>query len=204
MVERYPPGAETARAGPPPREVDPSTIAMILLESGHYYQVRITPHPQESHWNPEAVDSMLPASAALPDGPTPLPRDQRPDTLTAIVSGEAGTWPPDHALYCLWRWAQRRWPLTRDRTATWWFHLDGRQHLGAIPQRELTAETPTATNLCPVFATHQIRALAMGWRLQRAICTETEAGAADTAPVHQILSALGSALVRSVGNPPGP
>ena len=35
MVERYP---ETARAEPPPPERDPSTIAMIVLESGHYYQ----------------------------------------------------------------------------------------------------------------------------------------------------------------------
>ena len=204
MVERYPPGAETARAGPPPGEGDPSPIAMIMLETRQYYQVRITPHPQESHWNLEAVDSMLLASAALPDGPTPLPRDKRPDTLMAIASGEAGTWHPGHALYCLWRWAQRRWLLTRDRTATWWFHLDGRQHLEAIPQRERTAETPTATNLCPLFATHQIRALAMGGRLQRAICTETEAGAADTAPVHEILNALRSALVRSVGNLRGP
>ena len=42
---------------------------MILLESGHYYHVRITPHPQECHRNLEAVDSMLPARAALPDGP---------------------------------------------------------------------------------------------------------------------------------------
>ena len=37
MVERYPPGAEIARAGPPRREGHPSTIAMIVLESGHYY-----------------------------------------------------------------------------------------------------------------------------------------------------------------------
>ena len=51
---------------------------MIVLESGHYYQVRITPHPQECHWNLEAVDSMLLASAALRDGPTPLPRKPAP------------------------------------------------------------------------------------------------------------------------------
>ena len=73
MVERYP---ETARAAPPPREGDPSTIAMIVLESGHYYQVRITPHPQERHWSLEAINSILPANAALPDGPSPLPNDQ--------------------------------------------------------------------------------------------------------------------------------
>ena len=119
MVERYPPGAETARAGPPRREGDPSTIAMIVLESGNYYQVRITLHPQECHWSLEAVDSMLSANAALPDSPNPLPKDQPPDPPTAIMSGAAGTWHQDHVLYCLWWWAQRRWPHTRDWTATW-------------------------------------------------------------------------------------
>ena len=92
MVERYPPGAETARAGPRLREDDPSTISMIVLESGHYYQVRITAHQQECHWNLEAVDSMLPASAALPDGPAPLLGNQPSDPLTAVLSGEAGSW----------------------------------------------------------------------------------------------------------------
>ena len=47
-MERYP---ETARAAPPPRERDPSSIAMSVLEMGHYSQVRITPHPQESDWS---------------------------------------------------------------------------------------------------------------------------------------------------------
>ena len=142
MVEGYLPGAGTARAGTPRREGDPSTIAMIVLESGHYYQVRITPHPQERQWTLEAVNSMLPASAALPDGPTPLPHTQPTDPLTAIVSGEGGIWHPGHAPYCLWRWAQRRWPHTRDWTATWRFHLDSRPQLGAIPQRERTVEPP--------------------------------------------------------------
>ena len=67
---------EAARAGTPRREDDPSNISMIVLESGHYYQVRIRPHPQECHWNLGAVDAMLPASAALPDGPSPLPQNQ--------------------------------------------------------------------------------------------------------------------------------
>ena len=61
LVERYPPGAEAARAGPPRRKDDPSTISMIVLESGHSYQLRITPHLRECHWNLEAVNSMLPA-----------------------------------------------------------------------------------------------------------------------------------------------
>ena len=146
MVERWP---ETARAAPPPRERDPSTIAMILLESGRYYQVRITPHSQESHWSLGAVDSMLLANTALPDSPTPLPNDQPSDPRTAIVSGAAGTWHPGHALYCLWRWARCRWPHTRDWTATWRFHLDGRQQLEAIPQREGRAETPQRPTCVP-------------------------------------------------------
>ena len=69
MAARYP---EAACPAPPPRERDPSTIAMIVLENGHCYQVRITLHPQESHWSLEAVDSMLPATTALPDSPSPL------------------------------------------------------------------------------------------------------------------------------------
>ena len=170
LEARYP---ETARTAPPPRERDPSTIAMIVLENGHYYQVRIIPHPQESHWSLEAVDFMPAATTALPDSPTPLLPGQPPDPLTAIVSGTAGTWHPGHALYCLWRWAQRRWPHTRVWSATWRFYLDGRQQLEAIP--EWTAPTPTAPNLCPVFAIHQIWALALGEQLQPTILTETEA-----------------------------
>ena len=88
--------------------------------------------------------------------------------------------------------------------ATWRFHLDDRQQLEAIPQRQRTAETPAMTNLCDVFAIHQIQALAMGGQLQPTIRTETEAQAAHTALVHEILSALCSALVRRMGNPPGP
>ena len=65
-------------------------------------------------------------------------------------------------------------------------------------------QTPTAPNLCPVFAIHQIRALALGEQLQPTIHTETEAQAAQAALVQEIFSALRSALVRGVGNPPGP
>ena len=197
LAARYP---ETTRAAPLPRERDPGTIAM--MENGHYYQVRIIPHPQRGHWSLEAVDSMLPATTDLPDSPTPLLLGQPPDPLTAVVSGTAGTWHPGHALYCLWRWARRRWPHTRAWSAAWSFYLDGRQQLEAIPEQ--TAETPTATNLCPVFAIHQIRALAPGEQLQPPIRTETEAQAARAALVHQIFSALRSALVRRVANPPGP
>ena len=200
-VEQYP---ETAGAAPPPRERDPSTIAMIVLESCHYYKVRITPHPQENHWSLEAVDSMLPATTALPDSSTPLLNGQPPDPLTAIVLGTVGTWQPGHALYCLWRWARRRWSHTREWRATWRFHLDRRQQLEAITQRERTAETSTATNLCPGFGIHQIRALALHEQLQPAIRTETEAQAAHAAFAHEILSALRNALVRRVGNSPGP
>ena len=194
MVERYPPGAETARAGPPRSEDDPITISMIVLESGPYYQVRISQHPQECHWKLEAVDSMLPASAALP-------QNQPSDPLTAVVSGETSSWQPVHALYCLWRWAQRRWPHTGDCTAMWRFRLEGRQQLEAFPKHERTAETPSTGDLCPTFAIHQIWALAMGGQLPPTIRTETEAQAAHAALVHEILSALRSALLRRLGNP---
>ena len=96
MAWPYP---ETARAAPLARERDPSTIAMIMLENGHYYQVQVTPHPQESHWSLEAVHSRLPATTALPDSPTPLVNSQPSDRLTAIVSGTVGTWHPGHDLY---------------------------------------------------------------------------------------------------------
>ena len=143
--------AETARAGPPRREDAPSTISMIVLESGPYYQVRNTPHLQECQWSLEAVDSMLPASAALPDGLTRLPQNQPRDLLTAVVSGETESCHPGHALYCLWRWAQRRWPHTEEWSATWRFHQDGRQQLEAICQHERTTETP-ATGTCAPFS----------------------------------------------------
>ena len=199
LAARYP---ETARAAPPPRERDPGTITMIVLENGHYYQVRIILHPQGGHGSLEAVDSMLPATTDLPDSPTPLLQGKPPDPLTAVVSGTAGTRHPGHALYCLWRWAQRRWPHNRAWSAAWRFYRDGRQQLEAIPER--TAETPTAPNLCPVFAIHLIRALALGEQLQPAIRTETEAQVAHAALVQEIFSALHSALVQRVINPPGP
>ena len=74
----------------------------------------------------------------------------------------------------------------------------------AVPQHERTAKTPTATNLCPVFAIHQIWALAIGGQLQPAIRTETEAQAAHAGLVPEILSALRSALVRRMKNLQGP
>ena len=80
LVGQYPPGAETACAGPPRREDDPRTIWMIVMEGGHYYHVRITPHPQECHWNLEAVNSMLPARAALPVAPPPSRPKTNPQT----------------------------------------------------------------------------------------------------------------------------
>ena len=73
LAARYP---ETTRSAPPPRERDPGTIVMMVLENGHYYQVRIIPHPQRGHWSLEAVDSMLLATTALPDSLTPLLPDQ--------------------------------------------------------------------------------------------------------------------------------
>ena len=91
---------------------------------------------------------MLPATTSLTDSPNPLLNDQPSDPLTAIVLGTASTCHPGHALYCLWWWARRRWPHTRVWSATWMFNLDGQHQPEAIPQRERTAETPTAPNLC--------------------------------------------------------
>ena len=76
----------------------PSIFSMVVLENGHYYQVRITPRPLARHLNLEAVDSMLCRATAMPDGPTKLPRDQPPDPLTNIVFGRGGIWHPGHAL----------------------------------------------------------------------------------------------------------
>ena len=60
------------------------------------------------------------------------------------------------------------------------------------------------TGVLSSTAIRQIRALALGERLQPAIRTETEAQVANAAVVHEIFSALCSALVRRVGNPPRP
>ena len=53
-------------------------------------------------------------------------------------------------------------------------------------------------------AIHQIQALALGEQLQPTVPTGTEAQVAHAAPVHEIFSALRSAFVRRVGDPPGP
>ena len=120
----------------------------------------------------------------------------------AVAWGGARSWHPGYALYCLWRWARRGCPHTKDWTATWRIHLDGQQQLEAIPQQERTTETPATGSLCPVFAIHQIRALAPGGQLLPTIGNETEAQAAHAALVQEIFSALRSALVRRLGNPP--
>ena len=66
-----------------------------------------------------------------------------------------------------------------------------------------TAE-PITTGVLLATAIRQIWALALGEQRQPAIRTHTEARAAHTAVVHEIFSTLCSALVRRVGNPPGP
>ena len=63
---------------------------------------------------------------------------------------------------------------------------------------------PTTTGVLSSSAIPHIRALALGERLQPGIRTETEAQASHAAHVQEIFSALRSALVRRVGNPPGP
>ena len=109
MMERY---AQTmgpeAHAKPPARGT-PSTGVIVVLEDGHYYQVRIAPRPLEHRWDLLAADSMLPRDMDLPNGPTPLLPGQASDPLIAFPTGRAGTWHAGHVLYCgLWRWAQRR------------------------------------------------------------------------------------------------
>ena len=144
LAAHYP---KTTRAAPPPRKRDPGTIAMIVLENGHYYHSRIIPHPQRGHWSLEAVDFMLSATTDLPDSPTPLLTGQPPDPLTAVVSGTAVTWHPGHALYCLWRWAQRRLPHTRARSAAWRFYLDG--HSSWRPSRNGRQRPPLQPTCAP-------------------------------------------------------
>ena len=127
---------------------------MVVLENGHYYHVRIILHPQESHWSLEFVDSMLPATTALLDSPNPLLNDQPPDPLTAIVSGTAGIWHPGHALYL--PPAVGAAPLATHQGVLSDMEVLPRlpEWLEAIPRRKRTTETPTAPNLCPVFAIH--------------------------------------------------
>ena len=84
----------------------------------------------------------------------------------------------------------------------WSFHLDDRQQVEVIPSDNL-ANPPTTENLCPVFAIHQIPALAAGLVLP-AIHTEEEAGAAHAALVSEIFAALRITLVRHRGNPAMP
>ena len=58
-----------AGAEPPARGTS-SIATMVVLENGHYYEVRTTPPPLQHRWELEAVDSMLPRDIDLPDDPT--------------------------------------------------------------------------------------------------------------------------------------
>ena len=188
-----------AHAEPPTRDT-PSTVAMVVFESGHYYQVRITRGPQEDHWDFGAAYSMLPRGVDLPDGPDPLLPGRPPDPLTAIVSGAAGRWHLGHGLYCLWRSTPRRLPHTTDWPATSKFHLDGQQQMEAMPAHKRTAGRPTTNKLCPVLAIHQIWALAAG-QVSPAIHTDEESRAGHTALFSYTFAALRTALTRHLGNP---
>ena len=188
-----------AHAEPLPRDA-PSTVAMLVLESGHYYQVRITPRPLDYPWDLEAADSMLLRDVGLPDDSTPLLPGQPSDLLTAIVSGAASTWHPGHALYCLRRWAQRGWPHTRDWSEAWRFHLDGGNQTEAIAPHERTTGRPASDNLCPVFATHQNQTLAAGL-VSPAIHTEDKAGTAHTALMRDIFADFRTSLTSHRSTP---
>ena len=94
MVERYTHTAgQEVHAGPPGRSI-PSTVAMVVLNNGHYSQVRITPQPLLRRRELKAVDFMLHRDMVLPESPGTLLPDQPPDPLTNIVSGRAGSWQP--------------------------------------------------------------------------------------------------------------
>ena len=199
-MERYTQTVGPGAHADPLARNTPSTVAFVVLESTHYYQVTITPRPLRRRWDFEAVDSMPPRGMNLPDGPTPLLPGKPPDPLTAIVSGMASTLHPGHALYCRWRRAQGRWQHTKEWSATWWFHLNGRQQTEAIAPHERTTGRPATDNLCPVFTIHQIRTLAAG-QVSPAIHMKEEARAAHTALVSDIFAALCTAVTRHPGNP---
>ena len=69
LTAHYP---ETARAAPQPREHDPGTIAMIVLENGHYYQVRIIPLEPGGR-RLHAPGDHGPAGQPYPPAPKPTP-----------------------------------------------------------------------------------------------------------------------------------
>ena len=161
MMERY---AQTVGPEPhaePPGRGTPTTVTMVVLGNGHYYQVGITPRRPERRSDLEAVDSMLPRDINLPDGPIPLVSGQPPGPLTAIISGRAGSWHPGHALYCLWQWAPWRWQHTKEWSATWRFQLDDQQHAKLIASHDW-ANPPTTDSLYPVFAILHIQAFGPG------------------------------------------
>ena len=116
------------------------------------------------------------------------------------MSGRAGTWHPGHALYCLCRWARRRWQHTKESSATWRFDLDGWKQAEIIPT---LAGRPATDNLFPVFVIHPIRPLGAG-QSSAAIHTGEEARAAHTALASEIFAALRTTLVRHLSNPAMP
>ena len=99
MVECYAQRTGLEAHAEPRRHSTPTTVAMVVLENGNYNQMRITTRPLARRWDLEAVDYMIPRETDLPHGPSPL--GQPPDPLTTIVSGRAGTWHEEDAVYCL-------------------------------------------------------------------------------------------------------
>ena len=59
----------------------PSTVAMVVLENSHYYQVRMEPRTVERLSDLKAVDSMLPKDMDLSDGSTRLLPGQPPEKV---------------------------------------------------------------------------------------------------------------------------
>ena len=102
---------------------------------------------------------------------------------------------PGHALYCLWRLAERKMAAYQGLVSDMEVPLYGRRQTKAIPPQERTAGRPAMNNLCPVFTIHQIRALAAG-QVSSAIHTEEETRAARTALVSNIFAALCTAKTK--------
>ena len=199
MMERYAQMVGPEAHAEPPVRGSPSTVAMVVLEKGHYYQVRITPGPLEHRWDLGAAHSMLPTDMRHPDGPTPLLPGQPHDPLTAIVSGRASAWHPGApSTACGSGLNGGGSPPNsgQGHGGSTWMACNRWRSSGPTAGRT----PPITESLCSVSAIHQIRALAAG-QVSPAIDTEQEARAPHAALVGKLFAALRTTLVRHPCNP---
>ena len=97
MVDGYAQGARQHTPCPPSPDT-PRPVRLVMLEIGQYYHGRVTPRPEDKQWDLEAVNSIIPVAAPLPDAPTTVNPGQPPDPMTAVTSGQAGSWHPARPL----------------------------------------------------------------------------------------------------------